>query len=1025
MKIKFPKLLPFSKPRKKRGLDEVQNGESYHKISLDELERILSTSVLNGIDSVKASQLLAKFGKNRIKQKKQNPIFKIVGYFFTGFCSLLWIAAIVCILAWKPIGEPNSDPVNLGLGILLILVIFLQAAFSAFQDWSSGKVMKSIKNMMPSSATVIRNGIEHKIPVEEVVVGDLVLLSYGNKVPADVRIIETHDLKFDKSMLTGESEAIEGTLECTDERYVESKNIAFMTTLITNGQGKGIVVATGGQTMMGKIASLTSETKNQTSSLQKELKRFVFIVGTAAIIMAIIVSLVWAFWLRVKYPNYIDTPNFLVNTISVMIAFIPEGLPVCVTLSLLIIAKRMAKSRVLVKNLAVIETLSCVNVIASDKTGTLTQNKMFVASAAAGSECVDLSEYQSLKYERTKSFEQLVASSGLCNNAHFEEDDENNYLSINQKRAIGDATDIALLRFSAQYEKYPQINEKYSVLAEIPFNSRNKWMVKIVKPLDRQINESIFGLNDDTNEDVVLIKGAPDYLLKKSTSILEKNGQQTPMNHQIIDQIIKLQNEWCIFGQRVLVICKRKINYGILSQKENFDVEKFVHDTNDFCIIGLVGIIDPPREGIADVITNLKEAGIRVFMVTGDYALTAAAIAVQIGIFTVPNYDTAETMRIKHKQNKESYERSALLLTGSDIESMSDDDWRLVTPYQEIVLARTTPEQKLRTVKEFQNDKYIVGVTGDGVNDAPALKSADIGIAMGGGSEVAMEASQLVLLDNNFSSILIAIRNGRLVFKNLRKVILYLLPGGCFAELIPVLMSMFVGVAQNISSFQMLVISLFTDIAPSLSLMMEKEESDLLKQPPRSRKDHLVDWKFSLHAYLFLGMLVVFSSQCLFFIYMETYAGLYPGQIFFSFDKLPQIYNSTNSNFSTISEKFLEKRIDEHYFRGQTVTFVSIILLQLFGNLLSTRTNMNSFFKQDPWKKKTRNLYLFGAQVISLGIMIIVVYVPWFHKMFNSRPIPVQFLLLPLVFSLTIFIADEVRKFMVRRKFMFFHKIAW
>jgi sodium/potassium-transporting ATPase subunit alpha len=230
----------------------------------------------------------------------------------------------VCIVAWKPIGNP-PDPTNLGLGILLIVVILLQAAFSAFQDWSSGKVMKSIKNMMPSQATVIRNRIEYNIPVQELVIGDLVKLNYGNKVPADVRIIETHDLKFDKSLLTGESDAIEGTVQSTHDQFVESQNIAFMTTLVTNGQGKSIVIATGDRTVMGKIAGLTNNTCEKETTLQKELKRFVFIIGTAATLTAIIVVLSWYFWLRVKYPNFIDVPNIMVNTISVMIAFIPES----------------------------------------------------------------------------------------------------------------------------------------------------------------------------------------------------------------------------------------------------------------------------------------------------------------------------------------------------------------------------------------------------------------------------------------------------------------------------------------------------------------------------------------------------------------------------------------------------------------------------------------------------------------------------------------------------------------------------
>lgn len=301
---------------------------TYHKMTLDEISREFGTSVTVGIDETKASQLLIKNGPNKIKQKSENKILKMLSYFFAGFGTLFMLAAIVCILAWRPIGSLDGetpDITNLALGILLILVIIIQAGFNAFQDWSSQKVMNSIKNMMPSNAYVIRNGKETAIPTEEIVVGDIVKLQYGQKVPADCRIIETKDLKFDKSMLTGESEAIEGSVECTDERYVESKNIAYMTTLVTNGQGKGLVVATGDKTMMGKIAGLTNQSKKKKTSLQVEIHRFMNIICTGAVINAIIVIVTWSAWLRTSYPDYISVPYLLVTVISVVIGFIPDG----------------------------------------------------------------------------------------------------------------------------------------------------------------------------------------------------------------------------------------------------------------------------------------------------------------------------------------------------------------------------------------------------------------------------------------------------------------------------------------------------------------------------------------------------------------------------------------------------------------------------------------------------------------------------------------------------------------------------
>ena len=359
---------------------------------------------------------------------------------------------------------------------------------------------------------------------------------------------------------------------------------------------------------------------------------------------------------------------------------------------------------------------------------------------------------------------------------------------------------------------------------------------------------------------------------------------------------------------------------------------------------------------------------------------------------------------------EQTYNGSALLLTGADLQTFTRDDWQIATKYEQIVLARTTPEQKLTTVNELQANGYIVAVTGDGVNDAPALKKADIGIAMGGGSDVAMEAAQLVLLDNNFASILEAIKNGRLVFANLKKVILYLLPGGCFAELIPVLMSIFIGVPQDISSFQMLIISLFTDIAPSLSLIMEKPEKDLLTQLPRNKNEHLVDWRFLLQGYGFLGSMVVFFSQFMFFLYCSWYGSLGVSDILLSFGKFPD----SSDPHST-----------EIYYTGQTVTFVTIVYLQIFGNFLCTRTNFKSFFVQTPWKKASRNLWIVVAQATSVSMMLVIVFVPFFNSFFNTRPVPVEFFFLPLVFSGVMFMADELRKLCVRRKWLYIHKIAW
>lgn len=386
---------------------------------------------------------------------------------------------------------------------------------------------------------------------------------------------------------------------------------------------KGIVIETGDHTMMGSIAGLTSNTTEERTSLQKELDRFIVLVALLALCMGVICVIVWAAWLRTSYPDYLNVSSMLVNVISVMIAFIPEGLPVCVTLSLLLIARRMAKYNVLVKELSTIETLSCVNVIASDKTGTLTQNKMFVVSASAGLYRFDLDTHKKQSPDlKCIGFDQLVASSYLCNNASFDLMD--NQADINIRKAKGDATDIALLRFSTSYQKLPNIEQFYECLTEIPFNSKNKWMMKILRPNETTVNFNIkqrsnsvisnttrtYGvdlhkqlfINDE--KDLILLKGAPDYLIKKCNRMIDEKGNIKKITEEDLENLVKLQNDWCLLGQRVLLICKNSVDFVEIenSGMSVADIEAVVHTRNDFCIVGLVGIIDPPREGICDVV---------------------------------------------------------------------------------------------------------------------------------------------------------------------------------------------------------------------------------------------------------------------------------------------------------------------------------------------------------------------------------------------------------------------------------------
>ena len=358
----------------------------------------------------------------------------------------------------------------------------------------------------------------------------------------------------------------------------------------------------------------------------------------------------------------------------------------------------------------------------------------------------------------------------------------------------------------------------------------------------------------------------------------------------------------------------------------------------------------------------------------------------------------------------------SLLLTGADLETLNDDRyWRIITKYEEIVFARTTPSQKLKVVEEFKKDKNVVAVTGDGVNDSPALKAANIGIAMGGGSEVAMEAAQMVLLDNSFNSMVVAIENGRLVFDNLRKVILYLLPAGSFSEVVPIILNIYFGVPLPLSAFQMICICVLTDMGPSLAMMLEKSEGDILERNPRVLgRDRLVDKKLLLFAYFFLGIFESFFSIAMFFLYLYTHGNLQPSQVFFAFDKWKDGYLGKT-----------QEELDTLMFTGQTVTFTALVMIQTFGNVFITRTHKLSLFRSFPVVKSFRNLWTFLAQIISVILLAVLIYVPFINAIFNTRPIPVEFYFIPLAFCVVFIALDEIRKLLFRQGSKPFVVTAW
>jgi sodium/potassium-transporting ATPase subunit alpha len=1022
----------FSRGKKIAGptADEELAGLDFHKVDASELFQRFNTSEKIGLDSDAAKSRLARNGKNIMSRPPSNLPKKIFNYMFGGFAGILWLAGILACLSWKPIGEPNPQAINLYIGCVIFLVIIIQIAFTVWQDYTTSQVMKSIHSMLPANCIVIRDGEKKQIAASDLVIGDLVALSLGIKVPADLRLVDvSSDLKFDRSILTGESDAIPGTVAMTDNNYLETKNIAFMSTHCTQGSGLGIVVATGDKTVLGRISKLTSAKDEESTLLQQEINSFIVKVAFFSIVLGVILIAVWAGWLQKYHAGFMDASGIIIVVLALIVAFVPEGLPVAVAITLNIIARRMQKSNVLCKVLTTVETLGSVSVICSDKTGTLTENRMTVQNIAFADHQIETGDYIEIKDQAKSSASsavrklQLAAALNCAAGFAAEQEDK----PVNLRETVGDATDSAILKFAENLGSVQHEQESFEELFKIPFNSKNKWMLTLRRPVSESAVKEI-------GQDALLlyVKGAPDILFPRCTSYMDKDGVVQPLTEKVQAAINMSQEQLSGKGQRVLALCCRTIplpsNIISLDEKQD-DFAQSVENANaDLTIIGLVGIVDPPRKEIPDVVSTVRCAGCRVVMVTGDFSITATAIAKQCGIITVNNVDNADVVRDPSKvptprdiEDEETFYNNnvnALVITGGDLmQGFSDHEWDVICSYSEIVFARTTPEQKLRIVNELRARDAIVGVTGDGVNDAPALKAAHIGIAMGAGSDVAIAAADMVLLDNNFSSILIAMENGRLVFDNLRKVIIYLLPAGSWSELWPVLWNIFLGIPAPLSSFLMIIICIFTDLAPScLGMVFEGPESDLMLRSPRNpKKDKLVSWDLLGQAYFFMGMMEMICAHSMFFFYMYKYANI-------PLYRLAYCYENWADGFMghTIAE------LNNFVNVGQCVYFVTLVMLQLFGNLFASRTRRLSVLQKNPFWGPSRNLRIPIAMVISIGIVLIILYVPFFNNVFQTAPIPLEFWFIPIPLAIGMLVMDEIRKLLVRSfPKSIIAKIAW
>uniref|UniRef100_A0A4W4FZC4 Sodium/potassium-transporting ATPase subunit alpha n=1 Tax=Electrophorus electricus TaxID=8005 RepID=A0A4W4FZC4_ELEEL len=992
------------KKKKKTDIEELKKEVELVKKTtyLILMKTILSSEYIQtGLSSSRAKEILACDGPNALTPPPTTPEWvKFCKQLFGGFCTLLWIGAFLCFTAFAIQFTTENEPANdnLYLGIVLAAIVVITGFFSYYQESKSSKIMDSFKNLVPHQALVIRDGEKKSINAEEVVAGDLVEIKSGDRVPADLRIISAHGCKVDNSSLTGESEPQTRTPEFSNENPLETRNIVFFSTNCLEGSARGIVINTGDHTVMGRIAILASSLEGGKTPIAKEIEHFIHIITVVAVCLGMsffILSLMLGY-------GWLEAVIFL---IGIIVANVPEGMLATVTVCLTLTAKRMAKKNCLVKNLEAVETLGSTSTICSDKTGTLTQNRMTVAHMWFDNQIheMDTTENQSgTSFDRSSpTWSALARVAGLCNRAEFlaDQNKEKSILKVCLRETNGDASDSALLKcIELCYGSVMEMRDKHPKLAEIPFNSSNKYQVSVHE-----------NPNPSEPRHLLVIKGAPERILDLCSNIMIQ-GKELPMNDEMKDSFQHTYVKLGSLGERVLGFCHLNLPSDQFPEGFAFDTEVLNFPINNLCFIGLMSMIDPPRAAVPDAVAKCRSAGIKVIMVTGDHPITAKAIAKGVGIIsegTETVEDIAARLNIPvgdvHRR-----EAKACVVHGSELKDMSPEELDdILRNHTEIVFARTSPQQKLIIVEGCQRQGAIVAVTGDGVNDSPALKKADIGVAMGiAGSDVSKQAADMILLDDNFASIVTGVEEGRLIFDNLKKTITYTLTSNV-PEISPFLLFIIAGIPLPLGTVAILCIDLGTDMVPAISLVFESAESDIMKRLPRNpQKDKLVNEKLVSLAYGQLGMIQAVAGFFTYFVilaengFLPTYVlGL---RIYWDDKYHNDLEDSYGQQWTYESRKIIE-------YTCQTAFFISIVTVQ-WANLIICKTRRNSIVQQ-----KMKNKILIFGLFEETALASFLSYCTGMDVAIRMYPLRPWWWLCALPYALLIFIYDETRRYILRR----------
>ena len=917
----------------------MQDAENLYRLNADEVFKALETSP-QGLTAEEAARRLEEYGHNEIHKTRGVPLWKkLISHFTHFFAILLWVGGVLSFVADQA-----------ALGYAIIAVIFINAIFTFIQEYKAEKATEALRKMLPPMAAVIREGEERQIEAANLVPGDLVVLREGDHISADARLISSAELRTNNSALTGESEPVRRNAYPVLEENLSRTdvlNLVFMGTTVAIGTGRAVVYATGMDTEFGKIAAMTQSVEEEESPIQLQMKRITKFVAVLALGLGVI------FFLLGQYVVKLPFTDNLIFAIGIIVANVPEGLLPTVTLSLAIATQRMAKRNALVKKLSSVETLGSTTVICTDKTGTLTQNEMTVRSlwtpwaevSVEGVGYAPVGDFtvagngkgekrKKLSRERVEKLRPILEAAVMCNNSRLVAGEEEGTYRI-----IGDPTEGALVVAGKKGGVHPEeIEGVFRRVAELPFDSTRKMMTVIC--------EGEAGR-------VAYCKGAPGAVVERCTHILTEEGVRE-MRPGDRDRINGVNDRYARSALRVLAMARRELPEG----PAQYEIE---NTERDLTFLGLAAMMDPPRPEVEEAIRKCRTAGIRVIMITGDYGLTAESIARRIGMVEGP----------------------PRIITGVDLDNMSDEELVKHLREEEVLFARVSPEHKMRIALALKGMGEVVAMTGDGVNDAPALKAADIGVAMGvTGTDVAKEAAEMILVDDNFASIVAAVEEGRAIFDNIRRFITYILASN-IPEIVPFILFVMFKIPLPLTIIQILAVDLGTDLLPALALGTERPEPGIMERPPRPRQERLLNFRVLLRAYGFLGPLEALVCM-LGYLYMF--------------------------GWKWGEELWRIKEADPLvYVKATTMSLTGIVMTQI-GNGFACRTTVESVFRAG---LTANRLYLLGI-ASELSLQALIVYIPLLNRAFETAPVSWSDWLFLVPFIPVCMFADEIRKLILR-----------